>query len=169
MVKTFLESVHELIEPIILEEGLELIDIDFQREARGWVLRIYVDREGGINLSHCTHVSGQIGDLLEVKDLIPHSYTLEVSSPGLNRPLKKEKDFLAYAGSTVKIRTVKPFNQRKNFKGILRGYSGGNVIISADDQEVSIPLVHIAKANIEYQFPENSKKKQQTRPHKKNQ
>ena len=159
MTKILIESLRELIEPTILSEGMELIDIEYFRESRGWVLRIYIDKEGGLNLNHCSQISEQIGDLIEVKDLIPHSYYLEVSSPGLNRPLKKEKDFITYVGETIKVKTFKPIDQKRNFQGKLLGYKEGKVIMRLDSQEVHIPFSLISKANIQYQFPDPKKKK----------
>jgi len=159
MAKILLESIRELIEPIILSEGMELIDIEYLRESRGWILRFYIDKEGGVTLNHCSHLSEQIGDLVEVKDLIPHNFILEVSSPGLNRPLKKEKDFITYVGETIKVKTIKPIDQKKNFQGTLLGYKEGKVMISSDNQEIHIPFSIISKANIQYQFPAPKKKK----------
>ena len=154
-----IESLRELIEPIILSEEMDLIDIEYLRESRGWILRIYIDKEGGVNLNHCSQISEQIGDLIEIKDLIPHSYFLEVSSPGLNRPLKKEKDFITYVGETIKVKTFKPIDQKRNFQGKLLGYKEGKVIMRLDSQEVHIPFSLISKANIQYQFPDPKKKK----------
>jgi len=159
MTKLFIESLRELIEPTILSEGMELIDIEYFRESRGWVLRIYIDKEGGVNLNHCSRISEQIGDIIEVKDLIPHRYTLEVSSPGLNRPLKKEKDFTTYVGKTIKVKTFKPIEQKRNFQGKLLGYKEGKVMMSTDNLEIHIPFSLISKANIQYQFPDPKKKK----------
>jgi len=159
MTKTLIESIRELVEPLILSEGIELVDIEYHQESRGWVLRIYIDSEGGVTLSHCSSLSEQIGDLLEVKDIIPHSYTLEVSSPGLNRTLKIEKDFIAYAGETIKVKTSKPIDQRRNFKGKLLGYREGKVMLSSDNQELFIPIALISKANIQYKFPDPKNKK----------
>lgn len=159
MAKTPIEPIRELIEPIIVSEGMELIDIEYRRESRGWVLRLYIDKEGEVTLNHCSHLSKLIGDLIEVKDLIPHSYVLEVSSPGLNRPLKKEKDFITYVGEIIKVKTFKPIDQKKRFQGTLLGYKEGKVMISSDNQEVHIPFSLIDKANIQYQFPDPKKKK----------
>ena len=159
MSKALIESIRELIEPIIISEGIELVDIEYRRESRGWVLRFYIDKEGELTLDHCSHLSKQIGDLIEVKDLIPQGYILEVSSPGLNRPLKKEKDFIAYVGNYIKVKTFKPIYQKKNFQGTLLGYKEGKVMMSSDNQEIHIPFPLIAKAHIHYQFPELGKEK----------
>jgi ribosome maturation factor RimP len=166
MTKALIESIRELIEPIILSEKMELIDIEYLREPRGWVLRLYIDKEGKVTLNHCSQLSKQIGDIIEVKDLITHSYILEVSSPGLNRPLKKEKDFITYIGKIIKVKTFKPINQRRNFQGTLLGYKEGKVMISSDNQEIHIPFSLISKANIQYQFPDPKKKKIKPKNHK---
>jgi ribosome maturation factor RimP len=97
--------------------------------------------------------------VIEVKDIIPHSYTLEVSSPGLNRVLKKEKDFLNHLGETVKVKTSQAIDQRKHFQGKLVGCSEGTIIVSTDDQSFLIPLALVMKAHIAYQFPEPQRKK----------
>ncbi len=159
MANTLIESIIELTEPIIVSEGMELIDIEHRQESRGWVLRFYIDKEGGVTLHNCSKISEQIGSLLEVKDIIPQRYVLEVSSPGLNRPLKKEKDFIAYTGETIKVKTLKPIEQRRNFSGTLQGYRDGKVMLSADNQEILIPFPLIAKANIQYSFPETKIKR----------
>ncbi len=157
MNKTLVETVTELVEPLILEGGMELVDIEFLREPQGWVLRLYIDHEGGITLDQCSKVSHLIGDLLDAKDLIPHRYTLEVSSPGLNRPLKKEKDFIIHTGKTIKVKTKQPINSRRNFQGTLLGYHEGNVTLRVDNHDFHLPLSHIMKATVVYQFPKVSK------------
>ncbi len=159
MTKTLMESLRELIEPIISTEGMELIDIEYRQESRGWVLRFYIDKEGGLTLSHCSHLSAQIGDLLEIKELIPHRYTLEVSSPGLNRTLKREKDFETYVGEIIQVKTSQPIDQRRNFKGKLLGYREGEIMINSDNQEFLIPISFISKASLQYQFSDPNKKK----------
>ncbi|MBW1853257.1 MAG: ribosome maturation factor RimP [Deltaproteobacteria bacterium] len=159
MAKTLIESIRQLIEPIIVSEGMELVDIEYHRESRGWVLRFYIDKGGKLTLDHCSHLSKQIGDLIEVKDLIPQGYILEVSSPGLNRPLKKEKDFITHAGKSIKVKTFKPIDQKRSFQGTLLGYKEGKVMINTANQEIHIPFPLIAKANIQHQFPELEKGK----------
>ena len=154
-----MESLRELVEPIILTEGMDLIDIEYRQESRGWVLRFYIDKEGGLTLSHCSHLSAQIGDLLEVKDLIPHRYTLEISSPGLNRTLKREGDFKTHVGEIIQVKTAQPIDQRRNFKGTLLECRDGEIIISSDNQEFLIPISFISKANLQYQFSDPKKKK----------
>ena len=163
MTKNHIDAITELTEPIIASEGLELIDVEYQKESRGWVLRFYVDTEGGVTINHCSRLSQQIGDVLEVKDIIPHGYVLEVSSPGLNRILKREKDFIGSIGKTVKVKTFEPIEQRKNFQGTLLDCSQERVTLKIDSQDVIIPLSLISKAQSVYHFPDSSGKKQKKR------
>jgi len=147
-----LQEVREVVEPILQSQGYELVDLEYQRESRGWVLRIYLDREGGITLDDCTAVSHEVGAVLEVKDVIPNAYVLEVSSPGLTRPLKKPEDYNRFRNQLVKIKLFQPLNGRRNFKGSLLGLEGETVRVEADGQVFEIPLQSIAKANLEIDF-----------------
>ena len=147
-----LQEVREVVEPILQSQGYELVDLEYQRESRGWVLRIYLDREGGITLDDCTGVSHEVGAVLEVKDVIPNAYVLEVSSPGLTRPLKKPEDYNRFRNQLVKIKLFQPLNGRRNFKGSLLGLEGETVRVEADGQVFEIPLRSIAKANLEIDF-----------------
>ena len=92
------QSVIELIEPGLLAKGLELVDVEFKKEGKNWVLRVFIDKEGGVTLEDCQKISRLAGDLIEVEEVIEPAYTMEVSSPGLNRVLKKEKDFIKFSG-----------------------------------------------------------------------
>jgi ribosome maturation factor RimP len=146
-----LEQVIQTAEPILSSQGIELVDLEYQREAQGWVLRLYIDREGGITLEDCTQVNRELGTVLEVKDLIPNSYTLEVSSPGLTRPLKKPADFNKYRLQKVKVKTVGPIGGRRNFKGILLGFIEDKVQLEVEKKIYEIPLQNIAKANLVFE------------------
>ncbi len=141
-----------LIEPILEEMDVELVDIEYLSEHGRWVLRIYVDQEGGITLDGCARVSREIGDLIDVKDILQHGYVLEVSSPGLNRPLKKEKDFLRSVGSKIKVRMVAPVQGRRNFTGCLRDYREGTLYLDVKNNLVPLPRVDVEKANLVYDF-----------------
>ena len=92
------QSVIELIEPVLMANGLELVDVEFKKEGKSWVLRIYIDKKSGVTLADCQKVSGLVGDLIDIEKVIDPDYTLEISSPGLNRALKKEKDFIKICG-----------------------------------------------------------------------
>ena len=147
-----IKEVTLLIEPVLEEMDVELVDMEYLSEHGRWVLRIYVDQEGGINLDGCARVSREIGDLIDVKEIIQHEYVLEVSSPGLNRPLKKEKDFLRSVGNKVKVRMVAPVEGRRNFTGYLRDYRDGMLFVDVKDILVSLPRTDVEKANLVYEF-----------------
>lgn len=147
--ENLLQEVRQVVEPILESQALELVDLEYQRESRGWVLRIYLDREGGVSLDDCAGVSHEVGAVLEVKDLIPSAYILEVSSPGLTRPLKKPEDFNKFRNQMVKIKLYEPLDGRKNFKGTLLGLEGDRVRVEVEQQVYELPLQRIAKANLE--------------------
>lgn len=157
-----IQSIKDIVEPVIQSQGLELVDIEFFSEPRGWVLRLYIDKEGGVTLEHCSRLSEQLGDVIDVHDIIPHRYILEVSSPGVNRVLKKEKDFLGHLGEIIKVRLARPIDGRKHFQGALVSCQDGHITVAVDAQQYLIPLSLIAKANISYQFPELKKKGKKT-------
>ena len=142
------QSVTELIESGLLADGLGLVDVEFKKEGKNWILRIYIDREGGVTLADCQKVSRLAGDLIEVEEIIGPVYTLEVSSPGLNRVLKKEKDFLKYSGKKIYVQCHAPMDGRKKFTGILTGFIDQSIHLEVDGQHYTIPLNLVAKANL---------------------
>ena len=151
-IQEIVNRVRELLLPILEEGGFELVDIEFVREPVGWVLRIYADRpEGGITISDCQWISERIGTLLDVEDLIPHSYNLEVSSPGLDRPLKTRRDFERHKGVVVKIKTHEPMDNQRNFKGEVIATSEGGVTVHdvSRNAEVEIPYENIKSARVD--------------------
>lgn len=150
--KKIKNQVEIIVEETLKNSPFELVKVSYQREYGRWVLRIYIDKVGGITLDDCVDLSKEISQLLDVEDIIPHSYTLEVSSPGLNRPLVKEKDFKYYKGRLVKIKTEKMIENRKNFKGYLVDIIDGVVKIDISGKILSIPLVDISHANLEPDF-----------------
>jgi len=152
MAKEIADRVFEIADPILTSEGMELIDVEYRREARGWVLRLYIDREGGVTLGDCARVSEEVGRILDVEDFILASYTLEVSSPGLNRVLKREKDFVKYRDRRIKVKTFEPIGSRRHFKGRLLDVSENRVQIQVEGGVFDIPLSNIAKANLEMDF-----------------
>jgi ribosome maturation factor RimP len=147
-----LDGVREALGPILQAYGLELADVEYRREAQGWVLRVFIDREGGVSIDDCAQVSGELGTILDVREIIPNPYTLEVSSPGLTRSLKTAEDFQKYSSHLVKIRTFEPVDGRRNFKGTLLGLEGDLVRVMVDGQGYGIPLKNIAKANLEIEL-----------------
>jgi ribosome maturation factor RimP len=147
-----IQEITEIIEPILMSQGIELVDLEYQREAQGWVLRVTIDREGGVTIENCTQVSGEVSVVLEVRDIIPNAYVLEVSSPGLTRRLKKREDFEKCRSRLVKIRTFEPIDGQRNFMGILRGMEGESVRLEVGTRVQEIPFQAIAKANLEVEF-----------------
>jgi ribosome maturation factor RimP len=128
---------------------MELVDIEYRRESKGWVLRLTLDKEGGVTLDDCTRVSQEVGRNLDVEDFIQTPFTLEVSSPGLTRPLKTEKDFMKYCNRLIKVKTVDPVENRRQFKGELLGVSQGQIEIKVEKEVFQISLSNVAKANLE--------------------
>lgn len=150
--KVALEQIEGIVESLLKADGLELIDLEFRKEGRGWVLRIFMDKPGGVTLDDCTEISRQLGHQLEVDDLIPHSYTLEVSSPGLDRPLKREKDFLHSIGKMVQLSTDVPIQGQTFFKGILLEYQAAGSLRLAETKKIwEIPVSSISKARLVFE------------------
>jgi ribosome maturation factor RimP len=147
--REIVERLRAMIHPIVLNEGMEVVDIEYRRESGGWILRLILDKEGGVTLDDCTRVSQEVGRSLDVEDILQTSYTLEVSSPGLTRPLKSEKDFMKYLHRLVKVKTVDPIQNRRQFKGKLLGVSENEVEIEVEREIFQIPLSNVAKANLE--------------------
>lgn len=152
------ERVSELAAPLLASSGLYLVDIEYRREGHDMVLRLFIDKPGGIMLDDCAALSRELSEILDVEDFIGDRYTMEVSSPGLNRPLKKAEDYACYTGRLVKVRTFELLpddagNLRKTFLGDLLGLEDGVVRIRLKEgQTVGIPLEKVAKANLEFEF-----------------
>ena len=150
--------VTEIADPIVAHLGMELVDIEYKREGHSMVLRLFIDREGGVALDDCATVSRELSEILDVEDFIHANYTLEVSSPGINRPLKKEKDYLRYRGKLVRVKTFELLsddagNPRKTFLGELLDCSEGVIRLRlTEGQTAAIPLHKVAKANLEFEF-----------------
>ena len=150
--------VSELAEPLAASLGLELAEVEYKQEVGRMVLRIFIDRDGGVSIDDCSAMSRELAEILDVEDFIRGHYNLEVSSPGLNRPLKKPSDFERFTGRLVKIRTFELLaddagNNRKTFTGELLGLEGGVVRVKlTEGQSASIPLEKVAKANLEFEF-----------------
>ena len=152
------EQLWQLAEPHIAGAGLELVELDFNREADGWVLRAYIDRpwqpgaandsSHGISFEECERVSRDLSAALDVADAITHAYRLEVSSPGIDRPLRRSRDFQRFAGQKVKVRTVDAVEGRRNFSGTIRGANGDAVEVECDGRTYQIPLDVIARAHL---------------------
>lgn len=152
------ERISGIALPILESLHIELVEIEFKRTGKSAVLRLFIDKDGGVNLDDCSSVSHELSMILDVEDFIPCEYTLEVSSPGLDRPLKTAADYERFTGRLVKVRTYEPFpddagNRRKTFLGTLGGLRDGLVVMTlAEGQTASIPLERVAKANLEFEF-----------------
>lgn len=152
------DRVRTLAQPIISEMCLELVEVEFKRTGREAVLRLFIDKEGGVTLDNCADFSRELSVLLDIEDFIPCEYNLEVSSPGLDRPLKNETDYKRFSGRLIKVRTYELYpddagNKRKTFLGRLEGLRDGVVVMTLNEgPTASIPLERIAKANLEFEF-----------------
>lgn len=141
--------VWEELAPELAEQNYELVEVEFDVQGGRRILRIYIDREGGITLDHCTEVSQLLGPVLDVKDLVEGSYALEVSSPGIDRPVRKPEDFARFAGEPIKVKTHEPVNGQKRFRGILRGFRDGLVMVESDGGSHEIHIENLKKANLD--------------------
>jgi len=151
-------KVESMALPLITSLGLELVEIEYKREGQQMVLRIFIDKEGGIMLDDCAAVSKELSALLDVEDIIPGKFSLEVSSPGLNRPLKALADYVRYTGKLVKVKTFAPTaddagNLRKTFLGKLVSVNEDLIHLKLlEGQSATIPFTAIAKANLEFEM-----------------
>lgn len=127
------QKTEELLQPIVTGFDFELVDVEYVKEGGTWYLRAYIDKPGGITVDDCEAVSRAFSDVLDEKDYIEDSYVFEVSSPGLGRPLKKEKDFARSLGEEVEIRTYRAIDRQKEFEGILKRYDENTVTIAYED------------------------------------
>ncbi|WP_316568522.1 ribosome maturation factor RimP [Neobacillus sp. YIM B06451] len=150
------EVVEELATPIVNDLGLELVDVEYVKEGRDWFLRLYIDKENGVDIEECGTVSERLSEKLDELDPIPHNYFLEVSSPGAERPLKKEKDFINSIGKNVFIKTYEPIDGEKSFEGTLLEYDGQTVKleikVKTRKKTVEIPFEKVASARLAVTF-----------------
>jgi ribosome maturation factor RimP len=152
------EKITEIAGQILAPLGMGLVDLEYKREGKDMVLRLFIEKEEGVTLDDCSAVSRELSDILDVEDYIPDNYTLEVSSPGICRPLKKPADYERFLGHLVKVRTFEALaddagNKRKSFVGTLQGLAGGEISIDLKEgAHASIPLAKVAKANLEFEF-----------------
>ncbi len=138
---------------MVQEFGMEMVDVEFRTERGRWILRVFIDKEGGITVDDCASVSRELGDLIEAEDIIDYPYVLEISSPGLNRPLRKESDFIRSIGKMVRLKMSRPINRRRNFTGRLANVREGVISLLVDENNlVELPLKEIDKARLKYEF-----------------
>ncbi len=138
------KKTEELITPIVESYGFELVDVEYVREVGTWYLRAFIDKPGGIAVDDCAVVSRQFSEILDAQDYISEAYIFEVSSPGLGRPFKKDKDYDRHMGDDVEIRTYRPINKQKEFIGILKAYDKNTVTMEIDEEDVIFEKADIA-------------------------
>lgn len=146
------EVVEDLLTPILTDLELELVDIEYVKEGKNWFLRIYIDKENGVDIEECGVVSERLSEKLDELDPITHNYFLEVSSPGAERPLKKEKDYEKAVGKNVFIKTYEPIDGEKTFEGLLKAFDGETVTVEVKiktrKKEFILPFDKIASARL---------------------
>ncbi|CAH1211192.1 MULTISPECIES: ribosome maturation factor RimP [Paenibacillus] len=145
-------TVEEMIQPYLNEQGFELVDIEYVKEGSSWFLRVYVDKEGGIDIDDCVMISEQLSAKLDETDPIPTVYFLEVSSPGAERPLKKPEDVAKAVGKNVYVTTYGPVNGMKEFEGKLLSFDGSELVIEAGKKQHAVPYDKIASARLAILF-----------------
>lgn len=146
------DRIYDLIEPVLEDIGYELVEVEYLVMYGRWVLRLYIDKEGGVTIADCVTVSRELGDIIDVKDIIENEYVLEVSSPGLNRPLKKEKDFIDAIGCKIKLEVSQPLEGQKKFTGDLKKIINNTIYLETDERLLEFALDHVEKSNIVYEF-----------------
>lgn len=148
------DAIWTMAESLVLENGMELIDVEYVKEGAEWYLRLFLDKEGdeGIDLDDCELISRKFSDILEEKDPITQAYRLEVSSPGIERPLKRTKDFQRFQGEKVQVKTFSEVEGKKQFIGILQETTEETVMLDVDGTTIAIPRKQIGKANLVWEF-----------------
>ena len=151
--ETYETRTEELITPILDRMNFELVDVEYVNEGGTWYLRAYIDKEGGITVNDCEAVAREMNEILDREDFVEDSYVFEVSSPGLGRPLKKEKDYIRSMGKEVEIRTYRAINREKEFYGILSAYDENTVTIKTEDgTEMTFEKSDIALIRLAFDF-----------------
>ena len=147
------QKTEEILLPILEKHGFELWDVEYVKEGSNWYLRAYVDKPGGIMVDDCEVVSRELSDILDEKDFIDEAYILEISSPGLGRPLKKDKHLQKSIGEEVEIRTFRPINHEKQFTGILKRFDADNIVIEDEEEtELTFARADIALIRLAFDF-----------------
>ncbi len=151
--ESYEEKTEALLKPLLAERQFELVDVEFVKEAGTWFLRAYIDKPGGITIDDCEQISRALSDRLDEKNFIEESYILEVSSPGLGRPLKKEKDFIRSRGESVEVKLFRALNRQKEFTGVLKEWDKETVTLEFEDEAVlTIDRANIALIRLAFDF-----------------
>ncbi len=138
-----------LVLPVLTNIGYQLVACEFVQESGRWILRFYIDKEGGVTVGDCSRVSHAIEDLIAAEDVVPVRYDLEVSSPGVYRPLTRREDYERFLGERVRVRTLHPVDGRSHFAGVLAGLEGDEVVILIDGERYRVPLTAIRRAKLD--------------------
>jgi len=147
--REIIEEVWTALEPLLADLGDELIEVQFGQHGAGFALRLFIDRPGGVTLDDCVAASHVVSARLDELDFIDGHYTLEVSSPGIDRPLRRPQDFERYKGEPIKVKTVTPVGGRKRFSGTLTGYADGLVGVETEGEEYRIHVENVKQANLD--------------------
>ena len=146
------EKAFQIVEPLVESMGYDLVDLEYLVEHGRWILRIFADKAEGITVDDCAAISSELGALLDIKDLFQHPYVLEVSSPGLNRRLRREKDFLQAKGKRIQVRMTAAVNGRRNFTGFLKGVQNGRIELQLEKGEAALNIQDVEKAHLIFEF-----------------
>ena len=146
------QSVADLIKPTLEGNGIELVDVEYKKTGKTWVLRVFIDKNQGVTVYDCQELSREIEDLIEIHELIDDHYVLEVSSPGLDRPLKKAADFLRNKGKRIQIKTYSPINNKKENVGTVIDFVNGTLFLEDKKDILKISLTEIAQAELIIKF-----------------
>ena len=150
--ETYEAKTEELLQPLVDAHGFELVDVEYVKEAGNWYLRAYIDKPGGIAVDDCEVISRALSDKLDEEDYIEDSYILEVSSPGLGRPLKKDKDFQRSIGKEIEVRTFRAIDKQKEFTGILKEFNTDSFTIVIEDNEMTFQRSETALVRLAFDF-----------------
>jgi len=164
--ESIVEQARRVLEPVLARDGYELVEVEWAQAAGRWTLRVFIDKPGGVSIDDCQAASRTVEPILEVEDFIEPAYDLEVSSPGLDRPLRKPQDFDRYAGQRAHVKSFAPVPDtaqgqppRKHWTGVLRGFRDGAVELLVDGVVHRIPLDRIAKAHLEFDVDADLRRK----------
>ncbi|HOV78730.1 MAG TPA: ribosome maturation factor RimP [Bacillota bacterium] len=146
------ELVEKLASPVVEEAGMELVSVNFVKEGGRWYLRLFIDKPGGIGIEDCRYISEKVDKMLDERDPIPQSYTLEVSSPGIERPLKKLSEFGRFTGRLAAVSTFAPVGGKKKIRGKIMEVRGQDVVFYVDGEELVIPFKQISSARLEIEL-----------------
>jgi len=146
------QQISSLVEPLVRARGLELVNVEYIKEGAHWYLRLYIDKNGGVDMDDCTGVSHAVSEMLDQRNPIPQAYMLEVSSPGLERPLLKDEDFIRFQGSLVTVHTTSLYQGYKEFTGNLMGLINDEIVLEYEDKRMAIPRALAKKTHLALDF-----------------